>query len=53
MKGMKADGIAVALQHGAFEIVIEQDTRTSVPGREAPRPERNRHDQELGLVRKP
>src|SRR5579864_6112368 len=32
--GMKADGIAVALQHCALEIVVEQDTRTSVPGRE-------------------
>ena len=31
---MKADGIALALQHCALEIVVEQDTRTSVPGRE-------------------
>ena len=31
---MKADGIALALQHRALEIVVEQDTRTSVPGRE-------------------
>src|SRR6202521_3432641 len=32
--GMKADGIALALQHCALEIVVEQNTRTSVPGRE-------------------
>ncbi len=31
---MKADGIALALQHCAFEIVVQQNTRTSVPGRE-------------------
>src|ERR1700694_4399953 len=32
--GMKAHGVALALQHRALEIVVEQDTRTSVPGRE-------------------
>src|SRR5438445_237478 len=31
--GMKADGVALALQHCALEIVVEQDTRTSVPVR--------------------
>ena len=31
---MKANGVALALQHCALEIVVEQDTRTSVPGRE-------------------
>ena len=32
--GMEANGVALALQHCALEIVVEQDTRTSVPGRE-------------------
>jgi hypothetical protein len=32
--GMKADGIALSLQHRALEIVVEQHTRTSIPGRE-------------------
>ncbi len=31
---VKADRIALTFQHGAFEIVIEQDTRTTLPGGE-------------------
>jgi len=31
---VEADGIALTFQHGALEIVVEQDTRTSIEGLE-------------------
>jgi hypothetical protein len=32
--GMEADRIAASFQHGALEIIVEQDTRHATPGRE-------------------